>query len=88
MRVITVAVVLGGCLASAVAGPGRRSAQPSKILKEIDAIKIAGGRLRQETTRRVGHAYRLKAREAAQKRSRADCSSCTRSRPTTSASPA
>ena len=69
MRVITVAVVLGGWLASASMAYGAdRTAQ--QVLKEIDGIKVPTLDSENKDKKSPSSASEIKAREAAQKRSK------------------
>ncbi len=69
MRVSTVAVVLGGWLASASLAHGAdRTAQ--QVLKEIDAIKLPSVDSDKKEKKGPASAAEIKAREAAQRRSK------------------
>ena len=69
MKVITVAVMLGGWLATAsLAYAADRTAQ--QVLKEIDAIKLPTVDSEQKAKAKPSSASEIKAREAAQKRNK------------------
>ena len=69
MRGLTIAIVLGGCLASAVVARVA-DRKPEQILKEIDAIKLENFDPDKKDKKSGATAADLKARDAAQKKSR------------------
>jgi thiol-disulfide isomerase/thioredoxin len=69
IRGMTIAIVVGGCLASVVVARVA-DRKPEQILKEIDAIKVTTTVDSDKNDKKSGAKADLKSRDAAQKRSR------------------
>lgn len=69
MRGMTIACVLGGCLASAAVARGA-DRKPEQILKDIDAIKAPAGDSDSNDKKAEASSADVKSREAAQKRAK------------------